>query len=480
MKSWPIYLVSQGVSREESLVGKAPPFGILYVGQALADAGYRVRLFHLLGPADDRLEAAVRAERPLFVGFSNFISPLLSNDLRLSRMVHEQGIKVVWGGLFSTTLPEVPLRSGYVDYVVVDEGERPAVKLARALEEGVSAAGIPGVGYIRDGQIELTPPEPPETDLDHFRFGLELLDFNDYLWAPASGQFRYLRIPFSRGCPFRCSFCYNAMNPNRQAWRGHSPEYLKDMVAFFKRRYGVNMVGLICDNAFGKVKEAMKRIEAIGLPWETAAHLRVINRDFLEWTKQTRCLGLTFGVESGSPRVLQMMNKQITPDEVREKISLCKEAGLRTESTWVSFVPGETRDDRKLSFALMDELWEKNPIHHVTHHLYRAFPRTPFWEESLKLGHRVPQTLEEWAVYRPEIYRLLGASDRHVNRLNRLLTILYNREKAERSGLPPWLRPWLRKRAHQAAFRGPIEETLDALRLARDKTRSLRSLACPK
>ena len=139
----PIYLVSQGKVNQApwhkpAYYDEPPPLGLLYIGQALKNAGYRVRIIHLHGKGDRSLERAVKEERPLFVGFSNFICPTLKYDIELSRWTHQQGIPVVWGGVFSTSLPEVPLRSGIVDYVVTPP---------RLLEQGL-------VGYTKSYELE--------------------------------------------------------------------------------------------------------------------------------------------------------------------------------------------------------------------------------------------------------------------------------------------------------------------------------------
>lgn len=469
-----IYLVSHGPPAVQRPRGGIPPFGILYVGQALLAAGYRVRVFHLWGPEEDRvLEEAVREEKPLFVGFSNFLSPLLKHDVRLSKWVHAQGVKVVWGGIFSTAMPEVSLAVDYIDYIVVDEGEKPVVPLADALAAGVEPAGIPGVGYRKDGSIVLAPPLPPETDLDRYRFGYELLDWNRYIPTYNQGPYRQLHIPFARGCPFNCSFCYNSMNPNRQRWRVHGADFMQEMTAYLKRGYGANAVALVCDNTFGKVNEAKRVIEAMKIPWSAAAHLSLITPDFLDWAQQNLCLNLGFGIESASDATLQRMKKGFTREQIREKILLCAERGQATELNWISFTPDETLEDRRLTVSMIDELWEKDPITLHHHLVFQALPQTPFGEEAFRRGHPRPRDLEGWANYSVDASRALGFSERHVTRFNRLVSIYYSETKATSTRVPAFLRPWLRKRILHATCPGPVEEILHAGRIAKDKLQSL-------
>ncbi|HUT53853.1 MAG TPA: radical SAM protein [bacterium] len=456
----PIYLVSQGKERNVPPFDEPPPFGLMYVGRALRDAGFSVRIIHLHGPGDRRLQEAVNAERPLFVGFSNFICPTLKYDIALSRRLTAEKVPVVWGGIFSTCLPEVVLKSGVVDYVVAGEGERAAVTLSEAIASGAPPAGIPGVGYRRGEEIVMGPPAFQDADLDAFPFGVDMVDWEPYIYTNRAAGVRLLQIPFSRGCPFRCSFCYNAMNPDRQVWRAHGVEYIRDLISYLGRHYGVNVVFLLCDNPFGKVKEARRIIEGLRVKWMTIAHQSVINAELLEWAKSCGCLGLSFGAESGSDRTLTRLNKKTTREEIKEKARLLGEAGLRSRSSWVALTPGETVADLGDTFSLMEEIFAVNPTHGFNLNIYRAYPLTPLWEDGVKLGLREPQSLDEWGAFRPEVYPLLGYSRRQVERLKLLVSVLYPFDRGLDRRVPRWARPYLRGRLRRMSFSLPVEETL--------------------
>ena len=93
----PIYLVAQRKARTY-MNGWVPPFGILCVGKALQEAGYRVRAFHLSGDDDEALMEAVRGERPLFVGFSKNSSFSRARGTRDGRFRSEPSSKPPWQG----------------------------------------------------------------------------------------------------------------------------------------------------------------------------------------------------------------------------------------------------------------------------------------------------------------------------------------------------------------------------------------------
>ena len=118
-----------------------PPFGIMYVADALIKAGFAVRLFHETAAYLDEFMREVERARPLFVGFSTITGPQLKPVIVASQRVHALGIPVVWGGVHATIMPEECLRESYVDFVVVNEGEEVSVELARMLARKVPSRG---------------------------------------------------------------------------------------------------------------------------------------------------------------------------------------------------------------------------------------------------------------------------------------------------------------------------------------------------
>ncbi len=402
--------------------------GPLYVGQALRDAGYPVRVMNLTGDLAERrqtLVEAVSSQEPLFVGFSTVLAPRLAYDVALSRMLHEMGIRVVWGGVFASAVPEAPAREEYIDYVVVGEGEIPVVRLAEAIEAGALAAGIPGVAYRDHGEVIMPPPAPPEENLDSHRFGADLIDWTPYIMDARDHIGRKLSLPFSRGCPFRCSFCYNCALAGTQAWRVHSVEYLEELIAFFRDQYGVESFFFAGDNAFGHVARGKRTIEQLrGIRWNGSVHPRCVDAEFLDWAEDNGCFGLALGFESGSDRILKAMNKASTADLLRDCARLFAERKLAMLASFMGFMPGETPADLEQTLALMEDVHNLKPRCEMKFHVYRAYPGTEYWQASIDLGLVPPVDLEEWASYRPEIVDYLGypleVAMQFRNKVNRL------------------------------------------------------------
>jgi len=274
---------------------KYPAFGILFVASALVRAGYRVKIVH---PERDRLGAireAVKEERPLFVGLSVMATPLLPEDIEISKSLKAAGVPVVWGGIHPTMVPETALAADYVDYILTGEVEETVGDFAQALREGKPPEGIPGAGF-KEGVAPVTTPAGRFLhDLDRYRPAWELIKLSNYLEVFAGGAERMIAVPLSRGCPFRCSFCYNLSNPDRRLFRIHGQEWIKEQIAFLKQKVGITIVRWISDNPFGNVKRGMEAITAAGMPWVSNARIELATESFCEWLKQTQCKMIGFG-----------------------------------------------------------------------------------------------------------------------------------------------------------------------------------------
>lgn len=453
MAKAPIYLVNQRGEHSRHTA----PMGLMYVGAALEDAGFRVKILILEGQGDRRLEDEVLAERPLFVGFSTFVSDSLAHDIRLSRWVHAQGVPVVWGGVFPSALPEEALAAESIDYIVMGEGERAAVALAAALESGEKPAGVAGVGYREGDGIVLHPPAPREPEIDRFRFGYQMVDWDKFITFDPRDGTRTAWVPFSRGCPFRCRFCYNNIDAERRIWRPHGADYIKEIIEYLKAKHGINRVFLTNDNAFGKVARAQKIIEALDIPWMTPTTISIITENFLDWARDTRCQGLGFGLESGSARMLKLLGKSHRPEVIPDRIALCRKKGIHSSSSWMILILGETKEDLRQTIEMVEKVRSIQPTHIAFLTLFRLYPKTPIWDDAIEQGFIPPKNMDEWASYKKEAYPLLGYSDRQAHRLKFLLERLYPIDRTADRIIPNWIRPFFRRRLFRAEFNWPIE-----------------------
>jgi radical SAM superfamily enzyme YgiQ (UPF0313 family) len=147
-----------------------PPFGIMYVADALLQQGLSVELWHESGESVEDFVRHVERQRPLWVGFSTITGPQLVPTIEASRQVHDLGITTVWGGVHATIMPEDVLREEYVDFVVVNEGEVTAREFTRQLRNGRNWGKVMGLAWKDErGRPVVNMERPFIQNLDDFR-----------------------------------------------------------------------------------------------------------------------------------------------------------------------------------------------------------------------------------------------------------------------------------------------------------------------
>jgi anaerobic magnesium-protoporphyrin IX monomethyl ester cyclase len=378
-----------------------PPFGIMYVADALLQAGFQVQLFHETHDYVDAFMREVERERPLFVGISTITGPQLKPVLETSRRLKTLGIPVVWGGVHATIMPEDCLREDYVDFVVVNEGEETTQELARMLSGQTPAdfAAVPGLAWKDGGRPIVNRERPFIQDLDRFRPRWDLIPVERYLIQ--SGPYdRALPVYISRGCPFRCGFCYNEVVMKR-TWRQHSDEFVLEQIQWLKDHYHINAVDYADDYLFGRIKPMQRLVEKVGMPWSGQVRVQLLKTEFVQWMRDTGCQWVNIGAESGSQAVLDSMHKDQKAEQIEWGMRNLTEIAPDIEAN-LSFIvglPDETAPDRQVTFDLIDTLCAMNEKARCSVCVYMPYPGTPLWPDALQRGFVVPESQNGWCEF---------------------------------------------------------------------------------
>jgi anaerobic magnesium-protoporphyrin IX monomethyl ester cyclase len=475
------------LDNEEKEYRTAPPFGILYLADALEKAGFDVRLVHELGTEADiqALVKLVSAEKPLLVGFSTLTGPPLLPTAQASRAIKETyPVPVVWGGLHPTMLPQQTLMNDFIDIVVIGEGERTVVELAGVLREHGPEAGelakVAGMAFKGDGGVVFTKPRPFIKDLDDLHPAWHHVDVGRYFrsgrhfYTDLGSQFQGEKIAAvltSRGCPWRCGFCYNQF-VNKRTFRSQSAQRVIRDIQDYKERYGITAIIFEDDGFFTDKERALEIIRHIGVPWTCSIRANYLAKwgdDFVRELKQHNCAELRIGAESGSQRVLDMMSKDITVDEIRAAAKLCLKHGVKVGLGFMVGIPGESWSDVLQTLKLMDELERMGGgIAVVGPCIFTPYPGTPLFELAIEHGFKPPASLEQWGIRLWDHKQPLAP---HADKRVRFLG--YYRRLANRTDFdqlafsPPTriLRQVARWRWRYRFFRLPLDYSLPALGL---------------
>ena len=188
--------------------GIMAPLGILYIAANLRKHGHDVRIVDGYGERLSPEEAidAILAADPEVVGLGTSTSNYLTTKEMAARLKQKTKVPVVLGGVHGTALPEMSLRSGVFDYVILGEGEKSFTDLLEALDGG-NRPEFPGIAYRQNDHY--VSFEPQLVDLDSLPpKAWDLVNVRNYHPSPAGR--RHLPAISSitaRGCTAHCTYC---------------------------------------------------------------------------------------------------------------------------------------------------------------------------------------------------------------------------------------------------------------------------------
>ncbi len=381
------------------------PGGALLVGTALHHAGYRVKIIdqHVEKDWQLRLSEGLQ-ENVICLGISCIIGDQISNGLEIAKFVRAHStLPIVWGGVHPTLLPEQTLENEFVDIVVRGEGEETAVELMKALEENKSLAGIPGISYKENGKI-VHNRDREFIDLDTLPPPCwELIDIHRYTGGHQG--YRYISLKTSRGCPFNCGYCYANVFHKRR-WRSMSVDNVLKEMTFLMDQYAIDLFLFDDEEFFIDIKRGRELVEAfkrLNICWKASIRVDTLLRmddAFLELIRESGCIWLGIGAESGSNNMLNLMNKKITRENILEANRKLARHHLRAQFFLMVGFPTETWEDMKETISLALQLKRENEGAEISaFSLFTPYPGCELHDLAVVHGLEPPDCLEKWATF---------------------------------------------------------------------------------
>ena len=341
-----------------------PPLGTLYAAAALRARGHDVAVFDaMLAPDESGFEAVLARHRPAVVVFYedsfNFLSKMCLSRMRdavlqMIASASAHGALVIAAGADMTDHPSRYLRAG-ARYVLAGEADDTLVELVDAITGGRDddIDRIDGILFAdprAEHGIGRTHARVPERHPDRFPFpARDLVDIERYrqIWREARGFFS-LNMVSTRGCPFHCNWCAKPIWGQRYAMR--SAANVVDELAAIKATIAPDQIWF-ADDIFGLrpewVVEFAARVRArdARVPFTMQSRADLMTDRAVAALAAAGCHEVWLGVESGSQRVLDAMDKGIDVDDVVQASRRLKAAGIRVAFFLQFGYPGETLDD---------------------------------------------------------------------------------------------------------------------------------------
>lgn len=370
--------------------GFYPKLGLLYVAAYLEKhTGTRPTLIDCPPTGMDypELEARLLTDRPDVVGISVLTFNLL-DTMRTARLIKRvlPKTKVVLGGTHINLYPRESLGLKEVDYVVFGDGERVFTKLVELIDgkapaESFDALG--GLGWKRDdGELRLNHQRDTIETLNDLPFpARHLVDLDSYSHMIGKGE-RIATIQSSRGCPAACTFC----DIRKTKFRYRSPENVVAEMRLLAER-GVDDFFFVDDTITvnrKRVHEICNAITRSGLKinFKISARVDTVNQELLNHFAEAGCYRIHFGVESGSNRILEVMEKGVDTARIERAFRETRAAGMGALAYMMIGVPGETREEmmQTIDFAI------KLDPEYAQFSICTPYPKTELYHRMLKSG----------------------------------------------------------------------------------------------
>jgi anaerobic magnesium-protoporphyrin IX monomethyl ester cyclase len=301
------------------------PTGVGYLTSVLREAGHEVKIYsqdvyhyppeHLTKYLDKNDFQMVCLS--FMAGYWQY-QKFLEISTSINKSINRSKFSYVIGGHGPSPEPEYFLKKGNVDFCCIGEGERTIVELASVLGK-IGLDYLPqvnGLAYIKDGKLIKTKPRELIQDLDKIPFpAWDLFEINHYCVSTFPGfksTDRLMPVLSSRGCNWKCVFCYRML----EGIRYRSPENVIEEIKELKSRYDITGI-IFHDECFAGSKERITEMcnalikENLDIRFTCDGRLNFAKPELLNLLKRANCIFLNYGVEAFDDVVLKGMNKKL-------------------------------------------------------------------------------------------------------------------------------------------------------------------------
>lgn len=299
---------------------------------------------------------------------------------------------IIMGGAHAKALPEDCLLNRSADIVVTGEGEECTLELMTSKKD---ITGIPGFSFLdKDGNIINTGMRPLEEDIEKY-YPLRFEDYGVYRYL-SPGVYKYLNkhkddlqlnVMISRGCYGTCKFCMSGQTGNKQV-RHRNIRNAIDELIYYKKRWGITRVYFDDDEMLTKKKMLnilCKEMPRSGLDWLCLGRTDRLDENKLQMMVDSGCIGIVFGVEHFSDKVLKGLDKKITCDQNYKALLLSAKYNLKVRAQMMTgCLPYETWHDVKITGEYVKRVInETNGKVKFSFHIFQPLPGTISYQEAL-------------------------------------------------------------------------------------------------
>lgn len=411
------------------------PLSLLAVSSLLDKEGYTIKIVDAIVAPNYKSEILKEMEDSVCLGISVITGYPIKDALDVCREVKKKfpGKPIVWGGWHPTIIPKETIKNRFVDVVVKGYGERTFYELVKALYEQRPLESVDGILYKNKGKI-IENNEREIEDINSFpEMPYHLLNMYSYIKESPFSK-RILDYRSSMGCAFNCTFCAEEKMSKRR-WSGLESDRVIREIKSLKEKYDLDSIRFFENNFFLdkiRVREICEGMikQKLGIKWGNAngrpEQLAAMDDRLWALIKKSGCNDILIGTESGSDKILKLINKQAKVEDTLKVIKQCKKYNIRPLVSLMFGFPFESKgitleyEFRQL-VKLVKEIYNINTNVLVVTNIYAPYPGTPLYSSCVKEGLLTPlKSLEEWGEVDLSMAYTKWVPKKYVRRINQL------------------------------------------------------------
>jgi radical SAM superfamily enzyme YgiQ (UPF0313 family) len=337
--------------KEQKIMKPYPPLGLLYVSAYLWSKNIANDVFDTTFSSLEKQLEFIEYKKPKVICiYTNLMTKI--EVLKLIKTLKTKKYnfpKIVLGGPDVTYNIENYLKAG-ADFLVIGEGEETTYELYNAIIEDENYHNINGIAFLENNEVIQNKPRVKFKELDELPLpNREAINMQHYLdtWKNNHGK-SSMTISTQRGCPYTCKWCSTAVYG--QSYRRRPADQVAAEMKMLKENYNPDAIWFV-DDVFTvshkwllAFRDEVLKQEAI-IPFECITRAERLNDEILALLKEVGCFRIWIGAESGSQKVIDLMDRRVDVNVVKEAIQKTNALGMETGTFIMLGYPGETEED---------------------------------------------------------------------------------------------------------------------------------------
>jgi len=361
------------------------PLGLGYLARILKDNNHHVEILDIQANqyTEEQTTTILRQHQYDYVGVSS-ISTQYAYTHWLTKTIRETmpTTKIIVGNALGTFTPKTVLEHTETDICCIGEGEQTFLEIIeqKPLEQ------IKGIAYKKKDEIKINKPREYIQDIDTIPFPQwDMFPMSIYLKSCfVTNQSRpCMNTITARGCPYHCGFCSRTFSGTRLRSVNNIMTEIHELI----RRYKIKSI-FFNDELFVSSKkrahDLCEQLQPLDLKWICQGRINIVNKELLREMKKAGCVKIGYGVESGSQRILNNMNKQIKIEDSRRTLNETYQTGLEPIIQMMYGYPGENQESLEETKSFIRSL--NMPIGRLFLSVTTAVPGSPLYNDAIKNG----------------------------------------------------------------------------------------------